>query len=146
MTRAALRKAWVGLSSQAVQDHELTGFWLTTPHPELAIPPDRTETIPLTFRNANLPPQRAELEVSGVPSGWKWSLKGGNREVGDQMQGAIVGAPLPTVQSLLVVLAANSGLDAAMILVFTLAYVVFQRRRSGHDGGAGRGRCAHRPI
>ncbi|CDX21610.1 hypothetical protein MPLB_2040058 [Mesorhizobium sp. ORS 3324] len=27
---------------------ELTGFWLTTPHPELAIP-RKTETIPLAF-------------------------------------------------------------------------------------------------
>jgi uncharacterized membrane protein len=63
------------------QVREVTGFWLTTPHPELAIRPGETETIPLTLRNANLPPQRASLEVSGVPDGWKWSLKGGNREV-----------------------------------------------------------------
>ncbi|NRP74242.1 hypothetical protein ILFOPFJJ_05164 [Ensifer psoraleae] len=60
---------------------KLTGFWLTTPHPELAIRPGETETIPLTLRNANLPPQRASLEVTGIPDGWKWSLKGGNREV-----------------------------------------------------------------
>lgn len=184
--------------------HELIGFWLTTPHPELAIPPGKPETIPFTLRNENLPPQRAELEVSGVPNDWKWSLKGGNREVNavivspnateevkleltpptgatgknvaidvkarygsetadlpqqavarlspqtlygevtamlldpsarsvgpllfDQMQGAIVGAPLPTVQSLLVVWPQISGLVAAMILLFTLAYVVFQRQ------------------
>ncbi|RWH82155.1 MAG: hypothetical protein EOQ86_09275 [Mesorhizobium sp.] len=66
----------------APQVPELTGFWLTTPHPELAIRPGETETIPLTLRNSNLPPQRASLEVSGVPDGWKWSVKGGNREVG----------------------------------------------------------------
>ncbi|MDK1384835.1 NEW3 domain-containing protein [Sinorhizobium sp. 8-89] len=60
---------------------KLTGFWLTTPHPELAIRPGETETIPLTLRNANLPPQRASLDVTGIPNGWEWSLKGGNREV-----------------------------------------------------------------
>jgi uncharacterized membrane protein len=59
---------------------ELTGFWLTTPHPELAIRPGETETIPLTLRNSNQPPQRASIEVSGIPQDWKWSLKGGNRE------------------------------------------------------------------
>lgn len=60
---------------------ETTGFWLTTPHPELAIRPGETETIPLTLRNSNQPPQRASIEVSGIPQDWKWSLKGGNREV-----------------------------------------------------------------
>nr|WP_240992745.1 NEW3 domain-containing protein [Mesorhizobium ciceri] len=55
---------------------------MTTPHPELAIRPGETETIPLTLRNSNLPPQRASLEVSGIPDGWKWSVKGGNREIG----------------------------------------------------------------
>ncbi|ASY58207.1 hypothetical protein [Sinorhizobium sp. CCBAU 05631] len=46
----------------------------------------------------------------------------------DQVQGAIASAPLPTVQSLLVVWPQLSGLVAAMILLFTLAYVVFQRQ------------------
>lgn len=60
---------------------DLTGFWLTTPHPELSIRPGETDSIPLTLRNANLPPQRAGLEVSGVPSDWKWALKGGNSDI-----------------------------------------------------------------
>ncbi|WP_436123876.1 COG1470 family protein [Aminobacter sp. LjRoot7] len=67
---------------QPANPQELTGFWLTTPHPDLAIRPGETESIPLTLRNHNLPPQRASLEVSGIPDGWKWSIKGGNREVG----------------------------------------------------------------
>src|SRR5690606_1741253 len=60
---------------------ELSGFWLTTPYPELAIRPGKTETIPLTLRNENLPPQRAAIEVSGVPEGWAWALKGGGKAV-----------------------------------------------------------------
>lgn len=91
--------------------HELTGFWLTTPHPELAIAPGKSETIPLTLRNLNLPPQRAELEVSGVPNDWKWSLKGGNREVG-----AVIVAPNATeeVKLELTPPAAATGKNAAI--------------------------------
>lgn len=46
----------------------------------------------------------------------------------DQLQGAVIGAPLPTGQSLLVVWPQISGLVAAMLILFTLAYVVFQRQ------------------
>jgi ABC-2 type transport system permease protein len=46
----------------------------------------------------------------------------------DQMEGAIIGAPLPTMQSLLIVWPQFSGLVAAMVVLFTLAYVVFQRQ------------------
>ncbi|MFZ5674375.1 MAG: NEW3 domain-containing protein [Pseudomonadota bacterium] len=37
--------------------------------------------LALTLRNSNLPPQRASLEVSGVPQTWKWALKGDGNEV-----------------------------------------------------------------
>lgn len=58
------------------------GFWLTTPYPELSIRAGQTENIPLTLRNVGLPPQRASFEVTGLPDAWKWTLKGGAREVG----------------------------------------------------------------
>lgn len=45
-----------------------------------------------------------------------------------QLQGAVIGAPLPTLQSLLIVWPQISGLVAAMLILFTLAYVVFQRQ------------------
>lgn len=45
-----------------------------------------------------------------------------------QLQGAVIGAPLPTMQSLLVVWPQISSLIAAMLVLFTLAYVVFQRQ------------------
>ena len=69
------------MASRPAAAQELTGFWLTTPYPELSIRPGETESIQLTLRNGNLPPQRASLEVSGVPEGWEWALKGGGREV-----------------------------------------------------------------
>ncbi|RWL17884.1 MAG: ABC transporter permease [Mesorhizobium sp.] len=46
----------------------------------------------------------------------------------DQIEGAVVGAPLPTIQSLLVVWPQVAALVAGMILLFTIAYVVFQRQ------------------
>lgn len=91
LTVAATFACAEAVAQQPQQAPDLTGFWLTTPHPELAIRPGKTESIPLTLRNANLPPQRASLQVSGVPDGWQWSLKGGNREVS-----AVIVAPNAT--------------------------------------------------
>ncbi|CAN5921937.1 ABC transporter permease [soil metagenome] len=44
-----------------------------------------------------------------------------------QMRGAIMGAPLPFDQSLLLIWPQVTGLIAAMIVLFTAAYIVFQR-------------------
>jgi uncharacterized membrane protein len=65
----------------AAEQAQLTGFWLTTPNPELTLRAGEMQTIPLSLRNANMPPQRAELEVTGVPQGWTSTLKGGGHEV-----------------------------------------------------------------
>jgi ABC-2 type transport system permease protein len=46
----------------------------------------------------------------------------------DQLEGAVIGAPLPTAQSLLIVWPQISGLVAAMLVLFTIAYVFFQRQ------------------
>lgn len=45
-----------------------------------------------------------------------------------QLQGALLGAPLPLSQSVLLIWPQLAGLVAAMVLVFTVAYVTFQRR------------------
>jgi ABC-2 type transport system permease protein len=45
-----------------------------------------------------------------------------------QLQGAIMGAPLPFSQSVLLIWPQLAGLLAATILVFTIAYVAFQRQ------------------
>ena len=45
-----------------------------------------------------------------------------------QMEGALMGAPLPLGQSLLIIWPDFSGLVAGIVLVFTLAYVSFQRQ------------------
>ncbi|EKF40803.1 hypothetical protein NA8A_19398 [Nitratireductor indicus C115] len=68
-------------TTAAQQSAELSGFWLTTSWPEMTIKPGETQSVSLSLRNEKLPPQRATIEVSGVPEGWAWSLKGGGREV-----------------------------------------------------------------
>lgn len=45
-----------------------------------------------------------------------------------QLQGALLGSPLPFVQSLLLVWPQVTGLIAAVILLFTITYVLFQRQ------------------
>jgi len=45
-----------------------------------------------------------------------------------QVQGALLGAPLPTAQSFVLVWPQITGLIAAMILICAIAYVVFQRQ------------------
>jgi len=45
-----------------------------------------------------------------------------------QLQGAVLGTPLPLRQSLLLIWPHMTGLVAATILLFALGYVLFQRR------------------
>ncbi|WP_404400494.1 ABC transporter permease [Pelagibacterium halotolerans] len=46
----------------------------------------------------------------------------------EQLRGAVIGAPLPTLQSILLVWPHFAGMIAVMLALFTLAYVVFQRQ------------------
>ena len=81
LSAAMVMLATVPALAQDTKASAPEGFWLTTPYPELAIRPGEKESIPLTLRNSNLPPQRASIEVSGIPADWKWKLEGGGREV-----------------------------------------------------------------
>jgi ABC-2 type transport system permease protein len=45
-----------------------------------------------------------------------------------QLQGAVLGAPLPFVESLLLIWPQVTGLVSAIIMMFTIAYVLFQRQ------------------
>ncbi|MBD1546804.1 ABC transporter permease [Roseibium aggregatum] len=75
---------------------------------------------------ARISPQTLYGEVSSM------LLDPSNRSVGpifmSQLQGALINAPLPTMQSLTIIWPQISGLFAAMVLLFTLAYTVFQRQ------------------
>ena len=58
-------------------------------------------------------------------------LNPGTRALGPvlfaQLEGALLGSPLPFGQSLLLIWPQLTGLIAAVILTFTLSYVLFQR-------------------
>lgn len=45
-----------------------------------------------------------------------------------QLQGALIGAPLPTAESIIIIWPEVAGLFAGMVLLFTGAYVFFQRQ------------------
>ncbi len=45
-----------------------------------------------------------------------------------QLEGAVLGTPLPLGQSLLLIWPQLTGLSALAVLLFTLAYVAFQRQ------------------
>lgn len=59
-------------------------------------------------------------------------LSPGTRALGpvliSQLQGALLGAPLPVTQSFVLIWPQLTGLIAATILIFAIAYVVFQRQ------------------
>ncbi|MBI1622610.1 ABC transporter permease [Aquamicrobium zhengzhouense] len=75
---------------------------------------------------SRLSPQTLYGEVTGI------LLDPAARSVGPlfmhQLHGAVIGSPLPTGQSLLIVWPQISALIAAMLALFTAAYVVFQRQ------------------
>jgi len=45
-----------------------------------------------------------------------------------QLRGALIGAPLPAAQSFILVWPQITGLIAGMIVIFAIAYVIFQRQ------------------
>ncbi len=69
------------MSQPAGSGRTMTGFWLTTPHPAFSVGAGETATLSLDLTNANMPPQRADLAVSGLPDSWDYTLQGGGRDV-----------------------------------------------------------------
>src|SRR4029077_17177125 len=55
-----------------------------------------------------------------------------------QLQGALLGSPLPVSQSFILIWPQLTGLVAATIVIFVIAYIVFQRQeiRAWGRGGA----------
>src|SRR5262245_19951123 len=55
---------------------DIKGLYLLTDYPAVTVRPGTTSTVSLRLQNYNLPPERLELTVSGVPSGWTATLLG----------------------------------------------------------------------
>ncbi|SMF77008.1 Uncharacterized membrane protein [Tistlia consotensis] len=71
----------------AAETPQLTGLWLTTDYPERNADFGDAIRIGLDLMNKNLPPQRVELSVDGLPDGWKSEIDGG----GAAIEAAMVG-------------------------------------------------------
>jgi uncharacterized membrane protein len=85
---ASLAGAAVAQTAPSGDQPKQTGLWLTTDFPELTGELGNPSRIDLSIKNSNLPPERVQLSVEDLPSGWDWKLSGGGHDV----TAAIVGS------------------------------------------------------
>jgi uncharacterized membrane protein len=73
--------------AQAADEHEpdIKGLYLMTDYPAVTIRPGTTASIPLRLQNYGLAPDRYQLSVTGVPSGWTATILGGGQPVAAAM-------------------------------------------------------------
>ncbi len=71
--------------SAASQPGKIEGLWLTTGFPSRSADTGSAVNINLDLQNKALPPQRVQLSVEGVPSGWKSEFVGGGSDVSAAM-------------------------------------------------------------
>jgi uncharacterized membrane protein len=71
----------------AADEHEpnIKGLYLMTDYPAVTVRPGTTSNIPLRLQNYGLAPDRYQLSVSGVPSGWTATILGGGQPVAAAM-------------------------------------------------------------
>jgi uncharacterized membrane protein len=69
----------------AEPNRDIKGLYLLTDYPAVTVRPGTTSTIPLRLQNYGLAPERYQLSVSGVPSGWNVALLGGGQPVAAAM-------------------------------------------------------------
>jgi uncharacterized membrane protein len=65
--------------------HDIKGLYLMTDYPAVTVRPGTTTNIPLRLQNYDLGPERYQLSVAGVPSGWTATLLGGGQPVAAAM-------------------------------------------------------------
>jgi uncharacterized membrane protein len=65
--------------------HDIKGLYLMTDYPAVTVRPGTTTNIPLRLQNYDLGPDRYQLSVTGVPSGWTATLLGGGQPVAAAM-------------------------------------------------------------
>src|SRR6185437_16808127 len=61
------------------------GLWLVTDYPAITAQAGQATTVKLKVENGNLPPERVDLAVEGVPQGWRATLLGGGAPIGAAM-------------------------------------------------------------
>ena len=68
-------------TGQQTDQAKATGLWLMTEYPELTEQVGHEARIPVSVRNSNMPLERVELSVDGLPEGWEWKLLGGSNQI-----------------------------------------------------------------
>ena len=122
-----------GAASARAEDtpRDIKGLYLLTDYPAVTVRPGTTSTISLRLQNYNLPPERLELTVAGVPSGWTATLLGGGQPVAAAMAATNSSATLqlrldvPANAAMgtetLTITAKGQGTNASLPLAVTLA-------------------------
>ncbi|HWM46939.1 MAG TPA: NEW3 domain-containing protein [Xanthobacteraceae bacterium] len=72
-------------AAAAAERPDVKGLFLLSDFPAVSIQPGTTTTIPLKLQNLGLAPERFQLSVSGVPSGWTATLLGGGQPIAAAM-------------------------------------------------------------
>ncbi len=64
---------------------DVKGLYLLTDYPALSVRPGTTSSIALRLQNYGLSPERYQLSVADVPTGWTATLLGGGQPVAAAM-------------------------------------------------------------
>lgn len=75
----------VSAAYAAEPPRDIKGLYLMSDYPAITVRPGTTSNIPLRLQNYGLGPQRYNLSVSGVPTGWTATLLGGGQPVAAAM-------------------------------------------------------------
>ena len=71
----ALALSLASAAHAADTPRDIKGLYLLTDYPAITVRPGTTSTIPLRLQNYGLAPERYQLSVEGVPSGWTATLR-----------------------------------------------------------------------
>ncbi len=73
---------------------DVKGLYLTSDYPAVTLRPGETSSINLRLQNYELAPERLDLSVADVPSGWTATLMGGGQPVAAAMPATNSSVPL----------------------------------------------------
>ena len=123
----------LGAVSARAEDppRDIKGLFLLTDYPAVTLRPGTTSTVSLRLQNYNLPPERLDLSVSGVPSGWTATLLGGGQPIAAAMAATNGSASLqlrldvpanaPMGTQTLTIAAKGQGSEVSLPIAVTLA-------------------------
>ena len=73
---------------------DVKGIYLMSDYPAVTLRPGETSSVTLRLHNYGLAPERLDLSISGVPTGWTATLMGGGQPVAAAMPATNAGVTL----------------------------------------------------